>query len=86
MDHSKFENPEENLKGETLVEHMITYFDIVNQLKPVKVGLPVMTYASCIDMAILIKEMMDYDIPSDLQWKDIVWLGKTKCCFPRASK
>jgi hypothetical protein len=31
-----------------------------------------MTYASCIDLEILVKEMMDYDIPSDLQWKEIV--------------
>jgi hypothetical protein len=86
MDHSKFENLEENLKGENLVEHLITYFEILNQFKIVKIGLPVMTYASCIDLEILIKEMMDYDIPSDLQWKEIVWLGKTKCNFPGSSR
>jgi hypothetical protein len=78
MDHSKFENLEENLKGATLVEHLITYFEILNQFKAVKVVLLVMAYASCIDLEILIKEMMDYDIPSDLQWKEIVRLGKTK--------
>jgi hypothetical protein len=33
-------------------------------------------------LEILIKEMMDYDIPSELQWKEIVKLGKTKCNFP----
>jgi hypothetical protein len=62
MDHSKFENVEENLKGATLVEHLITDFEILNQFKTVKIGLPVMTYASCIDLEILIKEIMDYDI------------------------
>jgi hypothetical protein len=36
MDHSKFENLEENLKGETLVEHLITYFEILNQFKALK--------------------------------------------------
>jgi hypothetical protein len=46
MDHSKFEALEENLKGTTLVEHLITYFDILNQFKVVKVGIPVMKYAS----------------------------------------
>jgi hypothetical protein len=30
--------------------------------------------------------MMDYDIPSELQWKEIVRLGKTKCNFPCPSK
>jgi hypothetical protein len=29
---------------------------------------------------------MDYKIPSDSQWKEIVRLGKTKCSFPRTSK
>ena len=66
MDHSKFENLEENLKGATLVEHLITNFDILNQFKTMKIGLPVMKYASCINLEILIKEMKDYDIPSNL--------------------
>jgi hypothetical protein len=41
--------------------------------------MPTMSYATCIDLEILIKEMMDYEIPSDPQWKEIVRLGKTKC-------
>ena len=86
MDHSKFENLEDTLKGETLVEHMIIDFEILNQFKIVKIGLPVMTYPSCIDLDILIKEMMDYDIPSNLQWKEIVQLGKIKCSFPGSSR
>ena len=45
-----------------------------------------MNYATCIDLEILIKEMMDYDIPSDSQWMEIVRLGKTKCTFPGTSK
>jgi hypothetical protein len=72
MDHSKFENLEENLKGETLVEYLITDFEILNHFKAMKIGLLVVTYASCIDLEILIKEMMDYHIPSNLQWKKIV--------------
>ena len=30
--------------------------------------------------------MMDYDILSDLQWKEIVWLAKTKCSFAGNNK
>ena len=44
-----------------------------------KIRMPTMNYAIFIDLDILIKEMMDYEIPYDLQWKEIVWLGKTKC-------
>jgi hypothetical protein len=86
MDHSKFETLEENMKGATLVEHMITDFEILNHFKIVKLGLPVMSYASWIDLDILIKEMIDYDIPYDLQWKEIVQLGKIKCSFPGSSR
>jgi hypothetical protein len=82
MYHSKFEAMEESLKGPSLVEYLATNFEILNQFKIVKIGLPIMSYATCIDLDILIKEMMDYDIPSDSQWKEIVWLGKTKCSFP----
>jgi hypothetical protein len=47
-----------------------------------KFGMHVMSYASCIYLEILVKEMMEYDIPYELQWKEIVKLGKTKCNFP----
>ena len=86
MDHSKFEGLEEKLKGPSLVEYLTTDFEILNQFKTVKIGLPTMTYATCIKLEILIKEMMDYEIPSDLQWKEIVRLGRKKCSFPRTSK
>ena len=86
MDHSKFEAMEESLKGQSLVEYLATDFEILNKFKIVMVGLPTMSYATCINLDILIKEMMDYDIPSDSQWKEIVWLGKTKCSFPGPSK
>jgi hypothetical protein len=86
MDHSKFENLEENLKGATLVEYLITDFEIVNQFKTVNIIMSVMKYASCIDLEILIKEIMDYDIPSHLQWKEIVRLGKTKCSLLGTNK
>ena len=74
------------MKGATLVEHMITDFEILNHFKIVKLGLPFMSYASWIDLDILIKEMIDYDIPFDLQWKEIVRMGKTKCSFPGSSR
>jgi cobalamin biosynthesis Co2+ chelatase CbiK len=70
---------EESLKGPSLVEHLATDFEILNKFKMVKVSVPIMSYATCIDLEILIKEMMDYEIPSDAQWKELVRLGKTKC-------
>jgi Txe/YoeB family toxin of Txe-Axe toxin-antitoxin module len=86
MDHSKFEALEENLKGPSLVEYMATDFEILNQFKAVKIGLPNINYATCIDLEILIKHIMDYKIPSNSQWKEIMRLGRTKCSFPGTSK
>jgi hypothetical protein len=86
MDHSRFEDMEESLKGPSLVEHLAMDFEILNKFKTVKVNMPTMSYATCIDLEILIKEMMDYEIPSDLQWKEIVRLGKTKCNVPGANR
>jgi hypothetical protein len=79
MDHSRFEDMEESLKGPSLVEHLAYDFEILNKFKTMKVNVLIMSYATCIDLEILIKEMMDYEIPSDVQWKELVRLGKTKC-------
>jgi hypothetical protein len=64
MDHSKLETLEESLKGATLVDQVIIDFEILNQFKTIKLGLPIMSYASYIDLEILINEMTDYGIPS----------------------
>jgi cell division protein FtsB len=72
MDHSKFEAMEESLKGPSLVEYLATDFQILNRFITVKVGMSTMSNAMCIDLEILIKEMIDYETPSNSQWKKIV--------------
>ena len=69
---------EESLKGPSLVEHLATDFEILNKFKTMKFSVPTMSYATWIDLEILIKEMMDYEIPYDVQWKELMQLGKTK--------
>ena len=66
MDHSRFKDVNEVLKGEIVVEMLAIDFEILNKFKIIKSGLSVMLYASCIDFEILIKENMDYDIPCEL--------------------
>ena len=55
MDHSRFEDLDEVLKGETVVEMLAIDFEILNKFKIIKFILPIMLYASCIDLEILIK-------------------------------
>ena len=64
MDHSRFKYLDEVLKGEIVEEMFAIDFEILNKFKIIKLGLPFMSYVSCINLEILIKEMMDYDIPS----------------------
>jgi hypothetical protein len=86
MDHSRFEDMEESLKGPSLVEHIATDFEILNKFKTVKVSVLTMSYVTCIELEILIKEMMDYEIPYDAQWKQLVRLGKTKYNIPGTNR
>jgi hypothetical protein len=86
MDHSRFEDMEESLKGPSLVEHLATDFEILNKFKTVKVSVPTMSYVTCINLETLIKEMMDYEIPYDVQWKELMRLGKTKYNIPGTNR
>jgi hypothetical protein len=77
---------EESLKGPSLVEHLATDFEILNKFKTVKVSVPTMSYVTCINLETLIKEMMDYEIPYDAQWKELMRLGKTKYNIPGTNR
>jgi hypothetical protein len=68
------------------VEYLAADFEVLNQFKTMNIRLPNMFYTTFIDPNILINEMMEYEIPSDSQWKEIVWLGKTRCNFLGTSK
>jgi FtsZ-binding cell division protein ZapB len=85
MDHSKFEDLEEGLKGVTIVDKLMNDFEVLSQFRTIRSGLPTILYASCIELEILVKEMVDYDIPSESQWKEIVRLGKTKYKIPASN-
>ena len=82
MDHSKFEYLEEGLKGITIVDKLMNYFEVLSQFRTIRSGLPTILYASRIELEILVKGMVDYDIPYEIQWKETIRLGKTKSKIP----
>jgi FtsZ-binding cell division protein ZapB len=86
MDHSKFEDLEKGLKGNTIVDKLTNDFEILSQFRTIKSCLPPISYASCIELEVLIKEMVDYDIPSESQWKEVERLGRSKYKFPAANQ
>jgi hypothetical protein len=65
-----------------LAQSLHPNFEILNKFKTVKVNVPIMSYATCIDLEILIKEMMDYEIPSDAM-EETCMVGKDKMPRPR---
>ena len=76
MDHSKFEDLEKGLKGNTIVDKLTNDFKILSQFRTIKSCLPPISYASYVELEVLIKEMVDYDIPSKSQWKEVERLGR----------
>lgn len=82
MEHSKFDGLRNGLDGNALVERLKDDSEILNQFKEIKARLPPISYASCIELEVLIKEMLDYEIPSKNQWKEIYRLGNMKYNLP----
>lgn len=76
MDHSKFEDLKIWLDGNVVVDKLTEDFEILSEFREIKTGLPPISYKSCIELEVLIKEMMDYDIPSQVWWKEVERLGK----------
>ena len=82
MDHSKFEDVENELNGRTIVNKLIDDFKILSQFRIIKEQIPPISYASCIDLEVLIKETMDYHILVEKQWEVVERLGRTRYKIP----
>lgn len=78
MHHSKFEDLDQGLKGETSVNKLENDFDIFSQFTMIKSKFHSISYAPCLELQVLIKEMIDYNIPSQKQWQEVERLGKSK--------
>ena len=69
IDHSKFEGLKKGLDGRSLVQRLSDDFEILIQFREIKIGLPPISYTSFIELEVLIKEMLDYEVLSQNQWK-----------------
>ena len=66
------------LDGNTIIEKLTDNFEILDRFQMIKSNLPPMYYATCVELDILTKEMVDYDIPSQEQWNIIEKFDKSK--------
>ena len=78
MDHSKFEELTKGLIGKVIVETLTNDFEIFEQFLITQISLPPISYTKYVELEVVIKEMMDYDLLNHEQWKVVEKFGKTK--------
>lgn len=78
MDHSKFEDIEKGLKGEVIINNLSNDFNILDQFQVIKSNLPLISISSCVELQVLLREVMDYEIPSQSCWDQVKKLGRMK--------
>ncbi len=69
MDASRFQDLEKILLGNVVINKLLNHFEILDRFKILVHKLPPLSFASCITLEVLIKEMTDHVITTDEQWK-----------------
>ena len=82
MDHSKFNELEKSLSGQTIVDVLSEDFKVLQKFTAIRARLPKKSYETYMELEVAIREMMESDTPSVEQWKAIERLGKTKYALP----
>ena len=78
MDHSKFEDLTKGLTRKAIIEKLTDDFEIFDQFLITEINFPPISYTSYVKLESLIKEMVDYSILNQDQWKVVEKFGKTK--------
>ena len=82
MDHSKFNELEKILSGQTIVDMLTEDFKVLQKFTAIRTRLPKKSYETYMELEVAIREMMERDTPSVEQWKAVERLGKTKYALP----
>ena len=78
MDASNFDDLDNILTGIIIINKFSNDFEILDIFKVLIHNIPPLSYASCIELEVLLKEMSDYVVPTDDQWKQVERLGRSK--------
>ena len=78
MDHSKFEELTKGPAGKVIIETLIDDFEIFELFLITQRSIPPISYTQYVDLEVVIKEMMDCDLPNHEKWKVVEKFGKTK--------
>ena len=69
-DHSQFENLEENLRGQVVVENIGDTFDLFNQVS--RVNFPSPLIEEYIDLEIEAQQLVNIELPSKGHFKEVI--------------
>ena len=75
MDHSKFENITKGLTRKRIIENLADDFEIFDQFLIIRKDSTPISYTSSVELEVLMKQMMDYDIPNHDEWKTVEKFG-----------
>ena len=64
--------------GKVIIEKLTDDFEIFDWFMITQSNLPPISYTLYVELEVSIKEMMDYNIPTQEQWKAMEKFGKTK--------
>ena len=67
-----------NLKVESIVDKLLDDFDILAQIKIIKENSPPISISTCVELQVMVREMMEYKTPSQNYWDHIEKFRKMK--------
>ena len=67
-----------NLKGEAVVDKLSDDFDILAQIKMINTNSPPISTSKCVELQVMVREMMEYETPSQNYWDHIEKFIKMK--------
>ena len=59
MDHSNFEDMTKGLTRKAIIQKLTKEFEILDQFQLIKLNLPPISYVTCVELEVLIKDMAE---------------------------
>ena len=69
---------EGNFNGEVIIDKLGDDFSILDQFQIIKEALPPIFFSSCVELEVLQREMVNFELPLQKQWNEVEKFGKMK--------
>ena len=69
---------EGNVNGEVIIDKLCDGFGILDQFQIIKEALPSISFSSCVELEVLQKEMVNFELPLQKQTNEVEKFGNMK--------